>query len=972
MKSIMIILLVLLLMGPRLCARELPHGFPDTPRSKACINTAWQFHLGDPEQALYMQGFDDSDWEEVSLPHTLKLTSIHLDGCQDDKYQKTFHRDVGWYRKQIPVTKDPQKKVFLEFEGAHQVTDLWINGQHVGQYAISGYTPFHFDISSFVTRGQDNLICLRVDNRIREDVPPDPGMFDYIKFSGLYRDVYLVETNPLHITFNWEALDAGIFITTPTVDPVNGNAIIDVKTVVRNEYASPKQTTVVTRVLDKAGLVVLKLQQTKELLPGQDQVFKQIGAIEDNLHLWSIDDPYLYRVNSMVLLDGKPVDVLENRLGIRKFQHDPMRGFLLNEKPIKLIGFNRHQHYGYIGDALPDSLHTKDMWQLKQLGCNVVRTAHYPQDNALLDTCDELGILVYEEAPTWIAIPQNEQWFENYDKANRVMIRNHRNHPSVVIWGAGINHRGYVPQAVLGCKQEDPTRLTASQSSRWTGWQTSGLSDLFANMMYGPGLWDRSEPLLAMEGWYGPKVIAEYKRDPLKTGMISWTAHAYYTFHPSKNPHDRTRLGMMTIFREPKAGAMWYPAEFRKEPFLHIEEPWQADSNALTVYSNAEAVELVVNGRSFARQKPSAMPDYQGLDHAPFHFDITAFEPGELTARGIIQGAVIVSQTIHTPETAHGIELTLDTEGRSFVADGSDILVGYARVVDNNGTIIQDPSYNIHFSVTGPASVVGDGIDIGANPLKTKNGTSPVLIRAGKQPGKITITARAEGLISDTVSVTTTPKNNNMITATAGPIYDFEKIRVDIGASDQLVQFDWIAWNGDDNQTSQKHFQAFDGFKARLKPASSNGFLRWLGEMNVIGKYGFAYGEGVLAIDNQGLQLELVGLPKGRYRMRTWHHAPRSNTDSMDPNRDKLKKMTIHKLPYASELEIVVKDINSKVTVTTGVTAGKEMQSKPVAVAEFLLDSDGVQPIEIKFSDPETAKGIWLNAFELSQWYNQD
>ena len=120
---------------------------------------------------------------------------------------------------------------------------------------------------------------------------------------------------------------------------------------------------------------------------------------------------------------------------------DYQRGFLLNNKPVKLIGVNRHQHYGYIGDALPNSLHYKDVLQLKQLGCNVIRTAHYPQDNALIEACDQLGVLIYEEAPTWIKIG-TPAWFDNYEEALRRCIRNHRNHPSVVIWGAGINHRG--------------------------------------------------------------------------------------------------------------------------------------------------------------------------------------------------------------------------------------------------------------------------------------------------------------------------------------------------------------------------------------------------------------------------------------------------------------------------------------------------------------------------------------------------
>ena len=175
-------------------------------------------------------------------------------------------------------------------------------------------------------------------------------------------------------------------------------------------------------------------------------------------------------------------------------------------------GKNRHQHYAYIGDAVPDSLHYKDMLQFKQMGLNVVRTAHYPQDNALLDACDELGILVYEEAPTWISIG-NDAWFDNLEKAARRMVRNHRNHPSVIIWGGGINHRGYVPRLHYAVKEEDPTRWTGSNNAEWTGVQNSGVCDLFTNMDYG-GIkdWSGKEYLLAMEGGSGHPTLSRSTR----------------------------------------------------------------------------------------------------------------------------------------------------------------------------------------------------------------------------------------------------------------------------------------------------------------------------------------------------------------------------------------------------------------------------------------------------------------------------
>ncbi|CAN0604189.1 unnamed protein product, partial [Ectocarpus sp. 12 AP-2014] len=196
-----------------------------------------------------------------------------------------------------------------------------------------------------------------------------------------------------------------------TVDVVNKNATIDIKSVVKNTSGKAENVTVITRVIDAEGLVVLKLIDDANVAQNSNYEFDQIGSLEDNVQLWDVENPYLYRVNIEVLVNGKSVDVVENNLGIRKFELNPDRGFMLNGKPIELMGFNRHQHFPYIGDAVPDALHYKDMLQFKEFGFNIMRTAHYPQDNAILDACDKLGILLYEEAPSWISMSTDKEWW---------------------------------------------------------------------------------------------------------------------------------------------------------------------------------------------------------------------------------------------------------------------------------------------------------------------------------------------------------------------------------------------------------------------------------------------------------------------------------------------------------------------------------------------------------------------------------
>ncbi|GAB1855853.1 hypothetical protein MHTCC0001_06880 [Flavobacteriaceae bacterium MHTCC 0001] len=950
--------------------QNLPYGFPDTDRTKISLNQDWKFHLGDPEAKNYAVDLDDSKWKTVNVPHTLKLTSLTLDDLQDEKTQLIFHRNVGWYRKTIPVSNS-NKRVFLEFEGSHQVTDLWINGEHVGQYAVGGYTPFHFDITNFVEKGKDNQITILADNRRNEMVPPDPGPFDYVKFSGLYRDVYLVETNPVHVTYNWETINSGVNITTPTIDVVNKNAVISIKTSVKNETDKSVKCQLLTRVIDKDGLVVLKLTDDTDIWSGQEYQFNQIGSLEDNVKFWGIDNPYLYRVNSVVIVDGKEVDFVENKIGLRKFELDPVRGFILNNEPIELIGANRHQQYPYLGDAVPNTLHYKDMLQFKEYGWNIMRTAHYPQDDALIDACDELGILVYEEVPTWISVSDKAQWWDNLEKSARTMVRNHRNHPSIVMWGGGVNHRGYVPKVHNTVKQEDPTRLTASQNSRWTGWQTSGLTDINANMMYGPVLWDRSEPIFAMEGERGAHAVAPFKNDPLMLGLISWTAHAYYTFHPThpraNDKRDRTRAGMMTIFRDPRPYLEWYKSEMLDAPFVNIKEEWVPDTKEITVYSNADEIELSLNGNIIEKLKPSQDSIYDGLDHPPFHFKNINFKSGKLTAKGFFKNGGTVETSKETPGKAYAIQLSLDTKDRQFVADGSDILVAYATVVDKNGTPVHNTNHLVQFSVKGDASVVGDDININANPMFTEYGVAPALIRAGNTVSDITVIAKCKGLKSASATVSLVPYSNNEIQKNASAIYDFKNERVDLGAADQLLQFDWQPWYGADDKDNTYTFKTFKNASAKIVEGSDNGIIRWLGEMNVIGKYNYVYGEGILGIDDKGINLVFENLPKGTYKLTTWHHAPSSNSDSMDPNREKLKSVIIHTLPYEEEIIISSEAFIGDKEIETKVTAGKQMQWEAPGMGIIEFTSDGNNPVTINFNG-KGDKGVWLNAFELSEW----
>ncbi|MEM6770049.1 MAG: DUF4982 domain-containing protein, partial [Bacteroidota bacterium] len=475
----------------------------------------------------------------------------------------------------------------------------------------------------------------------------------------------------------------------------------------------------------------------------------------------------------------------------------------------------------------------------------------------------------------------------------------------------------------------------------------------------------------AMEGKHGPAALAPYKADPLMTGLLSWTAHAYYTFHPSyskaNDKRDRTRSGAMTIFRYPRPALEWYKSELLPQPMVYIQDAWTPETKDVTVFSNAESVELFLNGRSIARSGINTDTIYRGLDHPPFHFNNVDYAPGELVAKAYFADGTEASCSRKTPGTPHALLLEVDTAGRQFVADGSDILMVYAQVVDENGTTVSGTDHQIRFTVEGDGSIVGDEAPIKANPMFTEYGVAPALVLAGTTTGPITIQAASAGLKGGSATVTLVPAQYDEVVKQAEPVYDFTRERVDLGAPDQLLQFSWRAWNGNDGEPATYQFTAFPGASATLRNGSEQGMIRWLGEMNVIGKYGFAYGDGTIAIDDAGVDLVLTGLPKGTYRLKTWHHAPSSNSDNMDPNREKLKTLTIHQLPYETEVVVSSPALLNGESVTVKTTSGKEMQWASPGVSELIFHADGVHPVVLNFNGKGN-KGVWLNAFELSAW----
>ncbi|WP_187261632.1 glycoside hydrolase family 2 TIM barrel-domain containing protein [Pontibacter beigongshangensis] len=423
-------LCLVLLSGPVLAAGN--------GRLKISVNEAWQFHKG--EIPSFPGKASDVHWETVSLPHTWNAEDV-----MDDK--PGYYRGVGWYRKILsisPFYKD--KDVFLYFEGANQEVEVYVNGQKAGEH-IGGYTRFTVPIKKFLKfgKGEQNEIAVKVNNRFNEDIPTLTADFTF--FGGIYRDVFLVVTDPVHIDLT-DYASSGIYITTPEVSEEKATVKIAGKLV--NSSGKKRKIRFVTTLKDEQGKTVAEKAATLQLGAGARTTVHQEFKSVKQPHLWSPEDPYLYTLATIIYdaATGQELDQVASPLGFRWFRFDPKAGFFLNGKHYKLIGASRHQDFKGLGNAVPDARQVEDVKLLKAMGGNFLRVAHYPQDPVILEACDRLGILAAVEVPIINAITESVAFADNSKRTHLEMIRQNFNHPSVIIWA-------YMNEILLRPKYKD-------------------------------------------------------------------------------------------------------------------------------------------------------------------------------------------------------------------------------------------------------------------------------------------------------------------------------------------------------------------------------------------------------------------------------------------------------------------------------------------------------------------------------------
>ena len=438
--SVCLLLAARLLLAPTADARDYSiAGFYPAKdpglRETFNFNADWKFVKRNEPEA-WQADFDDSAWETVNLPHTLELLPENANTIY-------WYKGPSWYRKTFKLPDSLRnKKVSLYFEAVMQKCTVWVNGKELIKHE-GGYLPVVIDISSTVRPDLNNVIAVCADN---SDDPTFPiGRIekgcDLCYFGGIYRDVWLIGTDPLHVTDpiqRNQVADGGVFIHSENIRDASADVVVRIN--IANEGKSPRSFTLHASASEPDGKPVAQAELAGKLQPGENQTFEQKLAVAQP-KLWEPTHPNLYHVDSVIVENGKAVDGLQTRIGIRTIE---LRGkkFFLNGKETYLIGGNRHQDHAYVGNASPNSEQYRDANRLREASLVVFRS-HYPQDPAFLDACDELGIFAINANPGWWYYTPDFGFPEKSIQNVRELIRLNRNRPSCFLWEIGLNETFY-------------------------------------------------------------------------------------------------------------------------------------------------------------------------------------------------------------------------------------------------------------------------------------------------------------------------------------------------------------------------------------------------------------------------------------------------------------------------------------------------------------------------------------------------
>ena len=793
-------------------------------RQKIKFDFDWKFKKGDfpgAEKTVY----NDDDWKSVDVPHDWSIAGPFKEDNPVGNVGAYAPGGVGWYRKTFTLDKaDANSEFTIEFGGVYMNSEVWINGNYLGKRPY-GYISFNYELTPYLNFEGENVISVKVDN----SKEPSARWFTG---SGIYRHVWLVKTDKLHLARH------GVYATTPTV--TKEMALVQVNMKMQNRLDIAKKLTIINSVYDANGTLVVKQESSVEIAGNKEKELSQDLSLKTP-QLWSPENPYLYKLETEIKVDGEVVDDIKTNLGIRSFEFSVNDGFSLNGVPMKLKGVNNHSDLGALGAAMNNKVLERRLKILKEMGCNAIRTAHNPPSEVLLDLCDKMGFMVMDEAfDEWLESwpfgnKKNEGKVENgyhlyfeewAEKDLTEMIQRDRNHPSIVLWSVG----NEIPDACFEVgterlknlmavvREHDNTRpitcgITHMHLANETGFasaldvtgynggggsvfmyekdretyperkfvatevphtfQTRGVyqskswyrgANPLGGIMKVPDLTDE-EVFHGVSKYYSSSydnaTIRISARDswkrtrdfPYMAGEFRWTGFDYLGESMFGWPARLWNFGIIDMCGFPKDTYYFYQSQWTEKPMVHILPHWNWEGKEgveipVVAYSNCDSVELFLNGESLGAKE---MGDQMDLVWK------VPYQPGTLTAKGIINGKIVSEKVIVTAGKPSKIKLLQDFE--TVNANGQDVVHVEVNVLDKNGHFVPDALNKIKFSVTGEATILA--VDNGdpkseesfvGDTRTAFNGKCIIIVKTTKKTGEISVTAESEGLQKATVT----------------------------------------------------------------------------------------------------------------------------------------------------------------------------------------------------------------------------
>lgn len=648
---------------------QAENSFTDTesPRSKRSFNEGWLFRKAQKDTCICLSdqlqaGLDgwrplqktsgttpamtpDDSWEPVTIPHT--WNNIDMQTQRND-----FYAGLAYYSKRYTPAKELKgKRLFLRFEGVASTAEVFVNNQIAGNHQ-GGYSAFVVEISHLLKYGEENEILVRVDNASRPDViPVNHRLFGV--YGGIYRPIELIITEKINITVN-DYASPGIYIRQKNVSAQAADVTVTTK--IDNKTGREEPISVHTTIYDMQNQPVTTQETMLTLRPqGRKQTEQHFRV--NNPHLWQgLEDPYLYKVVTRLIQDGKVIDNVTQPLGLRHFDLRAGDGMYLNGKKMPMYGVCRHQDWWQLGSALSHANHDTDLAIIRELGATTIRLAHYQQSEYFYSRCDSIGFLIWAEIPFVNRVTTQES--NNAKQQLTELIRQNYNHPSIYVWG--LHNEVYRPheytvaltQALHDlAKSEDPDRYTVQVSgynkidhpvnnnadiqgiNQYFGWyngtldsmqtwvervekQFTGYNVMFseygteANINQQKEVVSNRGDCCGFDKDYNESFATRFHEEhwnviskhPFLVASYIWNTFDFTTPMSSQGKVEaRNMKGLVTFDRKTKKDPFyWYKANWSKEPVLYITqrrvENRGNEITPVTVYSNIGKPELWVNG----------------------------------------------------------------------------------------------------------------------------------------------------------------------------------------------------------------------------------------------------------------------------------------------------------------------------------------------------------------------------------------